>query len=107
MPHQSFSLTLIALMAITPGLGALAQVSTNNINNEAGTSGSQMANPQRPAGNANPALRTQTLPEEANGSVPPDKNPNVTGATGHTIVPGNKSTLSGNKQKTIHTRSGP
>ena len=48
MPRQSFSLTLIAVMAIIPSLGALAQVSTNNINNEAGTSGSQWAKPQGP-----------------------------------------------------------
>ena len=101
------SLSLLAVIATLPCPAALAQVSTNNINNEAGVSGSQLANPQRPAGNSNPALTTQTLPKEANGSVPPDKNPNTKGATGHTIVSGSNSNLSGDKQKTIHQRSGP
>ena len=107
MPRLPVSFTLLALIGTLPSTGALAQVSTNNINNEAGVSGSQMANPQRPSGNSNPALTTQTLPKEANGSVPPDKNPNVKGATGHTVVPGAKSTLSSDKPSTVAKRSGP
>lgn len=107
MPRLSVYASLVALIVALPSMGVLAQDSTNNPKNEAGVSGSKVANPQRPGGNSNPALSTQTLPKEANGSVPPDKNPNVKGATGHTLVPGNKSTLSDDRPPTVHTKTGP
>lgn len=101
------SILFVASISMLPMAGALAQNSTNNPGNEAGTTGSQVATPQRPSGGSNPALTTQTLPKPAEASVPPDKNPNVGGATGHTVVPGNKSALSANKKKTTHTKTGP
>lgn len=107
MPRLSASLTLLALMATLPSIAALAQNSTNNPNNAAGVTGSQVATPQRPGGASNPALTTQTLPNQANGSVPRDKNPNQGGATGHTVVPGNKSTLSSDRTSTVGTKTGP
>jgi hypothetical protein len=107
MPRLSVSLSLLALMAAVPSAGAWAQNGTNNPNNAAGVTGSQVANPQRPAGTSNPALTTQTLPKQANGSVPRDKNPNQSGATGHTVVPGNNSTLSGDHTATVGTKTGP
>jgi hypothetical protein len=106
MRHRISLLTLALLAAIGVDL-AQAQSSTNNPNHMGGAaSGSQIANPQRPASGSNPALATQTLPKEASGSVPPDKNPNVPGATGHTVVPGNNSTLSSDKPETIGEKTG-
>ena len=82
----------------------MAQERTNNPDHEAGTEGSQMADPQRPAGASNPALEHGTLPRSADATVPPDKNPNVGGATGHTVVPGNNSSISSDKKATIGSR---
>ena len=100
------SMLVFAAISVTPVAGALAQNSTNNPDNMAGATGSQVANPERPTTAHNPALTTGTLPKSANASVPPDKNPNVAGATGHTIVPGTASTVSGDKKKTIGAKTG-
>lgn len=91
---------------MVPIADASAQDSTNNPNHAAGVEGSQVATPDRPTGRPNPALTTQTLPKAAEASVPPDKNPNVGGATGHTIVPGTNSTLAEDKERTTHQKTG-
>ena len=106
MTRLSSSILIVALISVAPVAGALAQNSTNNPDNMAGATGSQVANPQRPTTAHNPALTTGTLPKEAGASVPPDKNPNVAGATGHTVVPGTSSTVSGDKKKTIGSKTG-
>ena len=97
---------LSCAIIILPVSRGLAQNSTNNPDNMAGTSGSQVANPQRPSGASNPALTTGTLPRQADSTVPSDKNPNVGGATGHTIVPGSNSSISGDKKQTIGKKTG-
>lgn len=97
---------LAAAIVILPVSRGLAQNSTNNPDNMAGTTGSQIANPQRPTEASNPALTTGTLPRSADATVPPDKNPNVGGATGNTIVPGNNSSISGDKKQIIGKKTG-
>lgn len=97
---------LAAAIVILPVSRALAQNSTNNPDHMGGANGSQIANPQRPSGASNPTLTTGTLPKSANSTVPHDKNPNVGGATGHTVVPGSNSSVSGDKKATVGAKTG-
>ena len=97
---------LAGAVVVLPVSWGWAQNSTNNPDNMGGTSGSQVANPQRPSGASNPALTTGTLPRSADSTVPPDKNPNVGGATGHTVVPGSNSSVSGDKKQTTGQKTG-
>lgn len=98
---------LVAAMFVVPTAGALAQNNTNNPGNIAGATGSQIDTPHYPPGTgSDPALTTGTLPKGATG-VPADKNPNVSGATGHTIVPGTHSTVAGDRKETIMKKTGP
>jgi hypothetical protein len=99
------SLVAGAFVLLPLSLG-LAQNSTNNPDNMGGTSGSQVANPQRPSGASNPALTTGTLPRSADSTIPSDKNPNVGGATGHTVVPGSNASISGDKKQTVGKKTG-
>ncbi len=105
MTRISSAILLVLSTVMVPVAGALAQETTNNPDNMAGVTGSQVATPQRPSGNSNPALTTGTLPKAAEAGVPADKNPNVGGATGHTIVPGTTSTIAGDRKETTREKT--
>lgn len=99
MTRVASAILLATTVSVIPLVGVLAQNNINNPDNMAGTTGSQVAIPQRPGGASNPALTTGTLPKAKEATVPPDKNPNKSGATGHTVVPGNKSSISADRKK--------
>ena len=65
MTRIASSILFATTMTMMPVAGALAQNNINNPGNAAGTTGSQVANPQRPGGASNPALTTGTLPKAA------------------------------------------
>lgn len=100
-----FRLTLLAATVFAlPAAGALAQ--TNNPGESGGTRGSMIAPQTYPPGTAsNPALSTGKLPAGAAG-VPAAHNPNVAGATGHTIVPGNNSSVAADRRGTVEQKTG-
>lgn len=104
----SRAILLGASIIVVPVAGALAQnANPSNPDNAAGATGSQVANPKYPPGTeSNPALSPGTLPKGATG-VPPDKNPNVSGATGHTIVPGTHSSVTKARKATVKKKTGP
>ena len=91
---------LVAALAIGPAAYLHAQT-TNNPNNAAGSG--NVATPR--AGDTNPALTTGTMPRDTVG-VPNDKNPNVGGATGQTVVPGSKSTINSDREGSTQQKTG-
>jgi hypothetical protein len=96
----------ILLTVSLPIAGALAQNSTNNVNHAAGAEGSKVATPDRPTAGPNPALTTGTISKQDEPKVPVDKNPNAGGATGHTVVQGNPSTVAGQKERETFEKTG-
>ena len=98
------SMLLLASLSLVPTASVLAQ--NNNPGNSGGTKGSEIAIPTYPPGqNSDPALTTGRLPSGAT-NVPADENPNVRGATGDTIVKGDRSTIVGDRRATIQQKTG-
>ena len=97
----SRSALLIATISLMPAAAVLAQ--TNNPG-KSGGSGS-VANQTYETGTPNPALETGRLPKGAT-SVPADENPTVRGATGDTIVKGDRSTITGDRRATVQQKTG-
>ena len=100
----SRSILLAASLFVVSATGALAQ--NNNPGNTGGASGSRIATPDYPpAAGSNPALSPGRLPKGSTG-VPAAENPNVPGATGQTIVPGNRSTIGADRRGTTQEKTG-
>ena len=98
----SRSALLVAIMSVVPVAATLAQ--NNNPGDNGGTQGSKIARPSYPAGGANPALMDRNSTMGRN--VPAAANPTVPGATGHTVVPGNKSTIASDRAGTTEKKTG-
>ena len=103
MNTLSRSLSVAALILSVAATGAYAQ--SNNPNDSAGSRGSLVATPDYPPGYTDPAESPGVLQEGAT-NVPATQNPNVPGATGATIVRGNRSTISSDRQGTIEQKTG-
>jgi hypothetical protein len=102
------SLSLATIILGVAATGAFAQSSSpshNNPNHSGGVTGSWIAMPEYPAGTNDPALSPGRL-AAGTASVPSDENPNVAGATGMTIVHGDRSTIAGARQGTIEQKTG-
>ncbi len=94
---------LAAALASMPLGVALAQNPGPAYAPEAGSG--KMATPNYPAGgkDVDPAL-TGVRPTPEMGRAPPSGNPNVAGATGETVIPGNNSTIRGDKGGTVEDK---
>jgi hypothetical protein len=105
--HMITVFRLIPLAAVALAFSvAGASAQNNNPGNSAGSNGSLVATPTYPAGEApDPALSPGRLPKTVT-NVPADENPNVPGATGETIVHGDRSTIGGDRRATIEQKSG-
>jgi hypothetical protein len=97
------SLSLAAL-AVTLG-ASIAAAQNNNPGNSGGTPGSRLAEPTYPQGQTDPALSPGRLPRGTAG-VQADRNPNLSGATGNTVVPGDNSTVSADRRGTTQQKTG-
>jgi hypothetical protein len=84
---------------------SIAAAQTNNRDNSAGTPRSRVAMPTYPSGQSNPALSPGRLPQGETG-VQAEKSPNVPGATGTTVVPGNRSTIGTDRRATNQQKTG-
>ena len=84
---------------------SLAAAQSNNPGNSGGASGSRIVTPTNPSDQSNPALSSGTLPKGKTG-VQAAKNPNVPGATGSTVVPGNRSTIGTDQRATNQQKTG-
>ena len=103
MKFRRLAVLAIASGVVIPATAALAQSPTNNPNNAGGAAGSQIGSPSYPAGsNPSPALSGKS-PTAHTGAA---GNPHQAGATGKTIVPGDKSTISSDKQATTRQKTG-
>ena len=101
----SRSLVLLASLSIIPTAAVFAQ-NNNPGNSGGGGRGSEIANPTYPAGQApDPALTSGRSPHGA-ANVPADENPTVRGATGDTIVKGDRSTITGDRRATTQQKTG-
>src|SRR4051794_5299947 len=97
------SIPLAACVVAMSAAGAAAQ---NNPGHAAGPAGSTTATPTYPAGQGDdPALSPGHLPRGA-GGVATSQNPNVPGATGNTVVPGNNSSVGANRTGTVQQKGG-
>ena len=98
-------LMLIAAMSLLPAASALAQ--NNNPGNSGGVTGSAIATPSYSSqpDASDPALTTGVMPKGAT-KVPADENPTVRGATGDTVVRGDRSTISGDRRATVEQKTG-
>jgi hypothetical protein len=97
----SRSLSLATLVLAVGATGAMAQ----SANDAGAPSRSGIAVPDYPAGYSDPALSPGRLSQGAT-NVPSDENPNVAGATGMTIVRGDRSTIGGDRRGTIEQKAG-
>jgi hypothetical protein len=84
------SLFLATSIFLAPAVGALAQT--------AGTSTADGARLGTPSPTGNPALSGSTAPTP--GGVTASQHPGVSGATGRTVVPGNNSSIAGDRAGT-------
>ncbi len=98
----SRSALLVAMMSVVPVAATLAQ--NNNPGDNGGIQGSKIARPSYPGGGANPALKDRNSTMGRN--VPTAANPTAPGATGRTVVPGDKSTVGTDRQGTTQTKTG-
>jgi len=98
-----FAAAVLAMSATV----ASAQSNLNTPGNSGGLPGSQIAMPNYPAGYVNPAETPgRRLPADVASTVPADENPNIPGATGMTVVPGDLSTIAGDRRATIEQKTG-
>jgi hypothetical protein len=98
------SIPIAACLVALSAAGALAQ--NNNPGHSAGPAGSATTTPTYPPGQAgDPALSPGHLPRGA-GGVAAGQNPNVPGATGQTVVPGNNSTIGAARHGTVEQKTG-
>jgi hypothetical protein len=96
------SIAMLATIVATPFVSVSAQ--NTNPGNSAGSG--QVATPTYETGGpANPALTTGILQKGAT-NIPADENPTVRGATGDTIVKGDRSTISGDRRATTQQKTG-
>jgi hypothetical protein len=94
--HTFFrSLSMATLLLAVAATGASAQTSNS-------TGG--LATPDYPAGFNNPAL-SGTLPA-GTANIPAAKNPNIAGASGLSVVRGDRSTINGDRLGTIEQKAG-
>jgi hypothetical protein len=101
MNMLSRSLSLATVLSTVVVTGVYAQSNDGSSAARVDT----IAVPEYPAGYSNPALLPGGLPPGAT-NIPVDENPNVAGATGFTIVRGDRSTISGDRAGTIEQRTG-
>jgi len=100
----SRSILLVASLFAVSTAGALAQ--NNNPGNAGGATGSRIATPDYPpTAGSDPALSPGRLNKGTTG-VPAAENPNVAGATGNTVVPGNRSTIGADRRGTTEQKTG-
>ena len=105
MNAVSRSIILFAMLLIVPTAGVLAQ-NNNPGNSGGGGRNSEIANPTYPANQTpDPALTTGRPPNSAS-NVPADENPAVRGATGDTVVKGDRSTITGDRRATTQQKTG-
>ena len=96
----------LPVAVLTVILGAsVAAAQNNNPGNSGVTPDSRIAEPTYPPGQSNPALSPGRLPKGAVG-VQADQNPNVPGATGNAVVPGDNSTIGGDRRGTTEQKTG-
>jgi hypothetical protein len=101
MTHLIFrSIMLTATLSLALVTAASAQ--TNNPGNTGGGNAPIAVPTGEPA--SNPAVTTGRLPPGAT-NVPADENPTVPGATGNAIVPGDSSTISGDRRATTQQKT--
>jgi hypothetical protein len=106
MKSISNPIALAAVVLALAATGASAQT-TNNPGNSGGLPGSQIAMPEYPAGFSDPALSPgRRVPAAVASTLPADENPGVAGATGMSIVPGDRSTIAGDRRATIEQKTG-
>jgi hypothetical protein len=104
MTGISCSILLIASLCLMPAGSVFAQ--SNNSHDAGGVPESKVATPTYPPNQAsNPALSPCRFPREAS-NVPAAENPNVSGATGHTVVPGDKSSIGRDRVGTTTEKTG-
>ncbi len=97
---------IIPLAALSFAFGtSLAVAQTNNPGNSGGTPGSKVAVPTYPKGYSDPAQSPGRLPRGTSG-VQAGQNPNVPGATGSAVVPGDQSTISADRRATTEQKTG-
>lgn len=104
MNSLSNSIAFAALALALSATGAAAQ--DNNPGDSGGIAGPKIAMPTYPPGANDPALSPGWLSPKVATSVPRDENPDVPGATGMSIVPGDRSSIASDLPATIQQRFG-
>lgn len=100
----SHLIPLAAALSIVSATGAFAQGS-NNPGDSGGLAGARIATPTYPpTADSDPALSPGRLDRGTTG-VPADENPNVAGATGYSIVPGDRSTIGRDRRATTEQKT--
>jgi hypothetical protein len=99
--HRIIPLAAFALFAGT----SLAAAQTNNPGNAGGAPGSRIAVPTYPKGYSDPAESPGRLQPGSSG-VQADRNPNVAGATGSAVVPGDQSSIRADRRATTEQKTG-
>lgn len=104
MRTMTFSAVMLgAALSAAPLSYAMAQQQQMH-EGTAGGGGGMTATPTYPPGAGNPAIEPKLRGTATN--VPPAQNPRETGATGHVVVPGNRSSIAGDRGNILEQRTG-